>query len=351
MMLVRENKLESVAFPVLNSERRGFPPTDGAHIALRTVRRFLEKYPEGINHVIFCLHTPQEYALYMELLPLYFPRSHAEAVHNKSLLPSEVGNENGEIVIEERKIRITESIFQKSSGTTQSNPFSTTNMTTTSSSAVADFTTMKREDPLAGSVSTVSDPDRQRMATYVGHLRRAKQNYSDFEEKRFLYSAGTDTFGRQIVVLVAKYLPFSTVSADKLMLYLFHTLDAVVEREYVVVYLHTLSESENQPDFSWMKTVYETMPRKYKRNMKAMYVIHPTFWFKAFWWFISPFLSDRAYDKIVYLESVHELFSRIDRSQIRIPDFVFQHDREINGENAAAIVQATSSSSNAPGEL
>jgi len=40
------------------------------------------------------------------LLPLYFPRSHQEELYAAQRLPADVGNENGEPVIAERKIRI-----------------------------------------------------------------------------------------------------------------------------------------------------------------------------------------------------------------------------------------------------
>ena len=34
--LIKENQLSSIAFPAINSIRRGYPPEAGAHIALRT---------------------------------------------------------------------------------------------------------------------------------------------------------------------------------------------------------------------------------------------------------------------------------------------------------------------------
>lgn len=43
---------------------------------------------------------------YQQIMPLYFPRSGAEALWSASKLPTDLGNEDGEPVIEERKIPI-----------------------------------------------------------------------------------------------------------------------------------------------------------------------------------------------------------------------------------------------------
>lgn len=126
--------MRSIAFQIINSEKRGYPPENGAHIAIRTVRRFLERFGSSIDLVIFCMDRDEDIGilglllllllllllsssllalftcdtpvLYSSVLPLYFPRSTEEEAHVLSLLPEDTGNENGETVIEERKIRI-----------------------------------------------------------------------------------------------------------------------------------------------------------------------------------------------------------------------------------------------------
>ena len=41
--LCKEHALRTVALCQVHTDRRGYPPEDGAHVALRTVRRFLER--------------------------------------------------------------------------------------------------------------------------------------------------------------------------------------------------------------------------------------------------------------------------------------------------------------------
>ncbi|KAK0097001.1 hypothetical protein PV326_003644 [Microctonus aethiopoides] len=101
----RELGLRSVALPVINSVRRNYPPDAGAHIALRTVRRFLEQYMDSITCVVFVLE-PCDLGIYQVLLPLYFPRSLEEQENACWQLPSDIGGADGEPLLPDRQIRI-----------------------------------------------------------------------------------------------------------------------------------------------------------------------------------------------------------------------------------------------------
>ena len=71
-----------------------------------TVRRFLERHGNRLDAVVFCLSDGPDVEAYRQLLSLYFPRSRAEELCARKLLPLDCGDENGEIVIDERRIRI-----------------------------------------------------------------------------------------------------------------------------------------------------------------------------------------------------------------------------------------------------
>jgi hypothetical protein len=104
MQLLKEHNLRSVAIPCVHTLKRGYPIEEGGHIAIRTVRRFLEKYSDEVDLVVFVVAG--EYPVYRDLLPLYFPRSQQEEEFAAKALPEDVGNSDGEPVIVERKIRI-----------------------------------------------------------------------------------------------------------------------------------------------------------------------------------------------------------------------------------------------------
>ncbi|CAG2057802.1 unnamed protein product, partial [Timema podura] len=101
----RELEVSSIALSVINSVRRNFPPDEGAHIALRTVRRFLDQFGSSLDTVVFVVDNT-DIGIYEVLLPLYFPRSTEEEEVASWQLPSNVGGANGEPVQPDRQIRI-----------------------------------------------------------------------------------------------------------------------------------------------------------------------------------------------------------------------------------------------------
>lgn len=107
LQLVRENGIKSIAIPPINTIRREYPPHEGAHIALRVVRRFLEKYGDDIDVIVFAVDDVN-IGIYELLLPLYYPRSEREEEYALYYLPKDIGGDNGEPVIPERQIRILE---------------------------------------------------------------------------------------------------------------------------------------------------------------------------------------------------------------------------------------------------
>ena len=44
--------------------------------------------------------------------------------------------------------------------------------------------------------------------------------------------------------------------------YFIYVLDKIVNRDYVIVYLHTLSSEENQPPLSFLKDIYHLVDNK-----------------------------------------------------------------------------------------
>ncbi|KAG2221209.1 hypothetical protein INT45_000249 [Circinella minor] len=70
-----ENGLKSIAFPCIATGVYGYDKERGANVALGTVRQFLEKNPQKIDKVIFCLFNAKDKKIYQELLPIYFPGS------------------------------------------------------------------------------------------------------------------------------------------------------------------------------------------------------------------------------------------------------------------------------------
>ena len=59
------------------------------------------------------------------------------------------------------------------------------------------------------------------------------------------------------------------VDLDKALLYLLRVVEPVAGGEYVVVYFHTKTQRDNIPSYWWIKQIYNTLPYKYKKNLKV----------------------------------------------------------------------------------
>ncbi|XP_021927317.1 O-acetyl-ADP-ribose deacetylase MACROD1-like isoform X2 [Zootermopsis nevadensis] len=71
-VLVRK-QLRSAAFPCISTGIYGYPQEAAAHVALKTVRNFLEENPSLIDRVIFCLFLKEDVKTYENLMQVYFP--------------------------------------------------------------------------------------------------------------------------------------------------------------------------------------------------------------------------------------------------------------------------------------
>ena len=107
-------------------------------------------------------------------------------------------------------------------------------------------------------------------------------------------------------------------------------MDKTVSQDYVVVLVMTLSGSENRPPLSWLRQMYHLFDRRYKKNLKQVYVTHPGFWFRVALWFLSPLMSSSVWNKIVYVHQVRDLFQHFIPTQLLLPEFVFRYDRQLN---------------------
>jgi hypothetical protein len=81
--------------------------TPRSHLLPGTIRRFLERFRSSFDTIVLVMvEGAVDYSVYKTLLPLYFPRTDAERAAAIERLPADCGDEWGETLVEERKIRI-----------------------------------------------------------------------------------------------------------------------------------------------------------------------------------------------------------------------------------------------------
>jgi hypothetical protein len=322
------------------------------------VRRFLERFGEGVKTIVFCVDNDEDLAIYYRVLPLYFPRDKAEEARAARLLPAETGNELGESVIAERQIRIsampglsdTDSLplsggYSALAGRSTLAAAAAAQASSPSAAASAaeekekDITKPQPppEEVRASAKSKKQVEEEEAELRYARALAKAREeNLADMEERRFVYLSGTDAAGRDVVVFVAQNLPASADQLERVLLYLIHLLDPVVNRDYTVVYFHTDIKAENKPPLGWLREVYGIFNRKYKKNLKRLFIVHPSWWVKVVLFFVSPFVSSKFWKKVEKVDSIHAMHAEVDPNALRIPAPILDYDRAANPANYQA---------------
>lgn len=72
--------------------------------------------------------------------------------------------------------------------------------------------------------------------------------------------------------------------------YLMHTLDNFVDQDYTIVYFHYGLHRHNKPPVKWLIQAYRLLDRRYKKNLKALYLVHPTKFIKILWGIFRPLI-------------------------------------------------------------
>ncbi|XP_076045091.1 protein prune homolog 2-like [Oratosquilla oratoria] len=134
-----------------------------------------------------------------------------------------------------------------------------------------------------------------------------------------------------IIVFSACFLPDRSRKdydyvMDSLFLYVLTTLDQLIAEDYVLLYLHGATTRANMPSFAWLKRCYQMIDRRLRKNLKGLYLVHPTFWVKTVVVMTRPFISTKFSRKLRFVASLRELAELIPMDQICIPDRVKQYD-------------------------
>jgi len=173
--------------------------------------------------------------------------------------------------------------------------------------------------------------EAKRKAKYLDLLRRSSsEDLADVAASSCVYRAGHDKQGRKVVVFIGKWFKQS-LNLEKALMYLLRTVDSAAEDNYVVVYFHTRTSRDNVPHFWWMKEVYQTLPYKYKKNLKAFYVVHPTWWSRMATWWFSTFITPAIKSKIRNIHALEELKPFVDVQTLDVPMFVTEQDMIFHG--------------------
>ncbi|XP_047640667.1 LOW QUALITY PROTEIN: bcl-2/adenovirus E1B 19 kDa-interacting protein 2-like protein [Phacochoerus africanus] len=155
--------------------------------------------------------------------------------------------------------------------------------------------------------------------------------------KKVLSHGGYHGDGLNAVILFAScYLPRSSIPnytyvMEHLFRYMVGTLELLVAENYLLVHLSGGTNRAQVPPLSWLRQCYHTLDGRLRKNLRALVVVHATWYVKAFLALLRPFISSKFTRKIRFLNSLGELAQLISMDQVHIPEAVRQLDQDLHG--------------------
>lgn len=119
----------------------------------------------------------------------------------------------------------------------------------------------------------------------------SNDDFQDIAQYNCVEVAGDDLFGRRIITIYACRLPSAfKIHHLRLLKYIMYTLDQYVENDYCLVYFHFGLNSQNKPKLNFLYQAYRAFDRKYKKNLKALFLVHPTNFIRIVWQLFRPII-------------------------------------------------------------
>lgn len=165
------------------------------------------------------------------------------------------------------------------------------------------------------------------LVNYQMALSKAKrEDFEDLRRLKFLYNGGVDRSGSPVIVYQGANLPVDDVDLDRVALFVIQSMDAVVEKQYSVLYIHAGVTDENQPNAAWLKRLFKIFSSKYQANLRFFYMLEPTIWLKLLIFVSKGFVNSAFYKKIVYLASSKDIDNIAD--SLELPPHIYQKKQE-----------------------
>jgi len=142
-----------------------------------------------------------------------------------------------------------------------------------------------------------------------------------------LQSYGQDKLARTILMLNTNRIPNNeSIDLDNLATTIIVAVDKIAEHDYVLVYVNSTLSSVNQPSMNWLRKIYSGLGFKYRKNIKALYLVHPSLWTKTVFLVMKPLLSQKFWRKLIYIEKVEQIYEYIDPTQITFSRDVYLYE-------------------------
>jgi len=316
---MKETGSSSIAIPCV-WYHQGFPVEDHAHVVLRTARRCMERMSH-IEGVVLVAMSTAEVNLFERLMPLYFPRTEAEALAAAEALSDRCFGELGDVVVEERSIRLASHVGEdREEEPLFSNEEDSSFLMARTD---ADQSAWQRLDGLMIEAESLD------MARHIclRYLRKAREVRSevDLQAARFIYHAPCrDCCGRRVVVLLGARLPAHGARDSRTLPVFVKELELLKGERFVLLYAHSDVPPLDTVCLEALQEMLAVVGARYRDSLEQVLVLHPTILFRATFAF-GRVMNDYAatvWNDTVYLEAVAELGNHVEIHKLALPGYV-----------------------------
>ena len=380
----------SIVFGCVHTTPLAFPRLDAARVALRTVRRFLEKHGGKFDVVILCINDKGMFQAYEDLSPLYFPRNAEEEAASRRMSLADMGNEHGEPYEPERRVRVESGPASRAPASANSQQESANALDrelhdlfyerrATLEESDSDATTAfcartpgpdervvkEMRQNGGGSSPSTSDglwawltggggtaaaapakpkpapkpssesraADATLVAQYNARIARARSsNLDDIDAMEIMHAdCGKDFVGRPLVLVVGAHAaPIGTDSRERFLDYAAREMERVANTEYAILYCHANAGSDTPfASLSFLRSFHAALSPDHRSRCCALWVLHATATLRATWNMMALFEPLLYGSRLRFVDSLNELYADlIPFGQLPIPRHVVWHDHE-----------------------
>ncbi|RKP15189.1 hypothetical protein BJ684DRAFT_14532 [Piptocephalis cylindrospora] len=101
-------------------------------------------------------------------------------------------------------------------------------------------------------------------------------------------------------------------------------LDELVENDYTLVFFS--GGAKYRPGWAWLFKSYQQMSRNYKKNLKHLYIVHPSMWARIMIDMMSAVVSNKFYKKLTYVPTLSDLAVHVPLKEMRLPDAIYEYN-------------------------
>lgn len=181
------------------------------------------------------------------------------------------------------------------------------------SNAAANSTQVPEKD--TPSADTEKDTPRDGQAddeTHGEYMKTLKEadstDFTALMRMGFLHVVRDEALGQPVVVILARNINIEDMDVELALKFLVWMLDTIADSKFAFIYLNAEASMDNVPPISWMSEIKRVLPRKYRKNITAFYIVEPSLTLKATIGVLTPFISRKFWKKLTFVDSINELF-------------------------------------------